>query len=185
MDARQLLLNRVSCGKLASPAPARDQLNVMYAAASRAADHACLKPYRFIEIEGDALLKLGDLFMQAASESDPQMSEPDLEKLSKKPLRAPMIIVAVATFTEHPKVPQWEQLVTAGCATQNLINAAYLEGVGVYWRTGSMAEHPLVAEGLGLASNEKLIGFVYTGTPAISLREAPAVMSENFVSQWP
>ncbi|NHN36258.1 nitroreductase [Pseudomaricurvus alcaniphilus] len=185
MQALDLLLNRVSCGKLQSPAPNAEQRQLLYRAAMRAADHASLQPWRFLEIEGAGLDSLGELFVKAAVNDNPQLAEVDRARLLRKPLRAPLIVVAIARYTPHPKVPEWEQTVAAGCATQNLINAAYAQGIGAYWRTGANAEHPLVCQGLGLQQGEKIIGFVYLGTPSIPLRTAPEANLDAFVQSWP
>jgi nitroreductase len=45
-----------------------------------------------------------------------------------------------------------------------MLIAAYAQGVGAMWRTGSMAYHPMVMAGLGLEAHEKIIAFVYLGS---------------------
>jgi len=185
MQALDLVLNRVSCSKLQEPAPTIEQRVIMYQAALRAADHANLQPWRFLEIEGKGLHLLGELFASAAQTSDSQVSEAQSERLKKKPLRAPLVIAAIAKHIPHPKVPQWEQLISAGCAVQNMINAAFAQSVGAYWRTGNIVEDPVVIRGLGLEPSETLIGFIYLGTPAIALKPTPKIDYQNFFSAWP
>lgn len=185
MNALELVLNRVSCSKLKKPAPTAEQRSVMYQAALRAADHANLQPWRFLEIEHSGLDHLGDLLLSAARLSDPELTEVQAERLKKKPFRAPLIIAAIARTIAHPKVPEWEQLISAGCAVQNMINAAFALGVGAYWRTGSLVEDPVVMEGLGLQAGEKLIGFIYLGTPAIPLKPVPKSDYHDFFKAWP
>ena len=185
MDAMELLLNRVSCGRLQEPAPGSEQRASMYAAAARAADHGNLRPWRFLEIEGDGLDELGRLLVQASLEQNPQMTEAEIERLAAKPRRAPLIVAAIARHTPHPKVPQWEQTIAAGCAVQNLINAAFAQGIGAYWRTGAMVENETVLRGLELAENEKLIGFVYLGTPSMTTRVAGTPKPSDYVRRWP
>ena len=185
MDAMELLLNRVSSGRLQEPAPSARQRANMYAAATRAADHANLRPWRFLEIEGEGLDALGALFVKASLEQNPQMSEPEISRLAAKPRRAPLIVAAIARSVPNPKVPRWEQTIAAGCATQNLINAAFAQGVGAYWRTGVMAENETVCRGLGLADDEKLIGFVYLGTPSLPVRNVEPPQLAGMVQSWP
>ena len=65
MDALHLLQNRTSSPALRAPAPSSDELELMFKAALRAPDHGALQPYRFLTIEGEALGKLGDLYLKA------------------------------------------------------------------------------------------------------------------------
>ena len=185
MDALELLLNRFSCGRMVEPAPSLEQRQIMYKAAARAADHASLAPWRFLEIEGKGLAALGELMAQATQISNPDATESVLNSTRKKPYRAPMIVAAIACFSEHPKVPEWEQLITAGAAAQNMINAAFAQGVGAYWRTGSLVDSDPVRNGLGLQANEKLIGFIYLGSPALSDKEIPELDINKHIQSWP
>ena len=83
-------------------------------------------------------------------------------------------MVTIASVKQHPKIPAFEQELSAAAATQNMLIAAHAQGVGAMWRTGSMACHPLVLQGLGLAVQEKIIGFLYLGTISGPVR-SPAV----------
>jgi nitroreductase len=53
---------------------------------------------------------------------------------------------------------------SAGAATQNMLLAAFAQGLGAMWRTGALAYDPIVKNGLGLSAEEKIIGFLYIGT---------------------
>ncbi len=185
MDATFALENRVSCGKLEAPAPTADQRQRLYKAALRAADHGSLRPWRFLEIEGDGLDELGKVFERAALSDDSSLGDAQRERFRRMPTRAPLILAAVAACVEHPKVPAWEQVVTTGAAVQNLITAAFVEGVGAYWRTGAMVEHTEVKTALGLNDEERLVGFIYLGAPMIPLKPAPADDPADFFRPWP
>ncbi|MBA57071.1 MAG: nitroreductase [Pseudomonadales bacterium] len=155
------IMERVSNPKLTQPCPNRDQLEQMFRCAVRAPDHGRLRPWRFVVLEGDALLKLGHAF----EASQPGADEAKRLRLRSMPLRAPMIIVSIATLDwEHKKVPVWEQQVAVGIATQHLQLAAKELGFGTMWRTGEMTEAESVRAYLGVADNEQIIGFLYTGT---------------------
>jgi len=184
MDALELLLNRTSSPLLAAPAPNAEQLELMMKAASRAPDHGSLRPYRFLRVEGKGLAALGELFLEAGRAASGELSEAQATKLRNMPTRAPMILVAIAVTREHPKVPVGEQVITAGCAAHAVVQAACALGVGAMWRSGDMAFNPRVAEGLGLADNERIIGFVYLGQ-VVKAKPAPEVDSATLISDWP
>ncbi len=155
------MMTRVSNPKLTLPSPNAQELEVMFKCAVRAPDHGRLRPWRFLVLQGEALVQLGLAF----EASQPGADEAKRQRLRAMPLRAPMIIVGVATLDwEHKKVPVWEQQVAVGIATQHLQLAAQELGYGTMWRTGEMTEADPVRRHLGLADNEQIIAFLYTGT---------------------
>ena len=182
MEAIDALHNRISINRLQAPAPQGVVLENIQKAALRAADHGRLRPWRFLMIEGQGLDALGNLFVTAKG-FEPDSAE--AEKLAKKPHRAPMIMVAIAKQIEHPKVPFIEQTISAGAAVQNMLNAAFAQGVGAIWRSGELAFNPAVAEGLGLDANEQIVGFLYLGTPQVTPDIRPDLDTQGYFSRWP
>jgi nitroreductase len=185
MDALEALHNRVSVGKLTDPAPSEAQRENIFRAALRAADHAALRPWRFLQVEGETRQQLGELLLRAAeAEAGAPLPEAKREKTRAMPMRAPLILVAITCLKEHPKVPHHEQHLSTAGAVQAMLTAAFAEGVGAYWRTGPLAYNPVVAEGLGLAENERIDGFIYLGTPGKAPRRAPELATGDFFSHW-
>lgn len=185
MDAIELLLKRVSVPRLKEPAPSSEQLDVMLRAALRSPDHGQIKPWRFLTITGDDRKQLGDLFVQGLLSITPDADHELIEKTRAMPFRAPLLLVVIATITDHVKVPAHEQLLAAGCAAHGILLAAHAQGVGAVWRTGSVAVIPVINAGLGLQDNEQIIAYMYLGTPINSLRNPPAVDPAPFVQTWP
>jgi len=183
MEATEMLLSRVSSPVLDGPAPTAEQLDLIYRAALRAPDHGNLKPWRFIQIEGEGRERLADLFVEVAKAKNPDMTGAEIDKLRSKPLRAPMIVVVVARLTDHPKVPLIEQQISAGCAAHGMLLAAFAQGVDAIWRTGSMAFDPTVFRGLGLEENEEITGYLYLGK-ARKHRVLADLNPADFVQQW-
>ena len=184
MDALEALLNRTSVPKLTDPAPSDKCLANICQAALRAADHGVLRPWRFLMISGDSRHKLGDLFVKAAAAGDSTMDSMALERVRQKPLRAPLIIVSISKHQENPKIPELEQDLSAGAATQNMLLAAFAQDIGAFWRTGSMAYDPLVKKGLGLADNEKIIGFLYLGKQDCATRRLADPDISEYFQNW-
>lgn len=184
MDALAALQQRVSIPRLTAPAPDQEQLTQLFKAALRAADHGNMRPWRFLVTEGDGLIEMGKLFARVAKSNKPEITEVELERFKSMPLRAPMIITCIAKCKENPKVPRIEQIISAGAATQNLINAAFILGLGAVWRTGDLAYDPQIKAGLGLESNEEIVGFVYIGTPSVPVHPPREQTPEEFFSKW-
>ncbi len=184
MSAITALTQRVSMPRLDFPAPSDDQLQQMFAAALRAPDHMMLRPWRFIVIRDDRREALGELFAKAALDEQPDLSADALDRHRGLPLRAPMLVALVCSVKEHPKVPEIEQTLSTGAAAHGLLTTAYAMGVGAMWRTGGISYSSVVAAGLGLATNEKLAGFVYLGTPSGRAKPVLEQAIADFVSEF-
>lgn len=184
MDILEALHGRVSVSRLSEPAPSAMQREQLFAAALRAPDHGQLSPWRFLTIEGEAREHLGELFAQALSARPGENKPEALDKVRKAPLRAPLLVVVIACLQDHPKVPQHEQLLAAGCAAHGLLLAAHGLALGAMWRTGAMTEEPLVTRGLGLATNERIVGFIYLGSVEGERRSPRVLAPQDFVQPW-
>ncbi|MDN7139227.1 NAD(P)H nitroreductase [Pseudomonas sp. JQ170] len=183
MEALDALLNRVSVPRLTEPAPNAAQREALFQAALRAPDHAQLRPWRFLTVEGEGREKLGALLAEAVKlEGD--ATEAALDKARAMPLRAPLLVVVIARVQDHFKVPASEQLLAAGCAAHGILLAAHAQGIGAVWRTGDLAYSKHVAKGLGLADKEEIVAFLYLGTPLNEPRTAPVLATADFVTAW-
>ena len=184
MDALTALQKRTSSPRLTEPGPTPAQMQNLLRAALRAADHALLQPWRFISIKGESRAKLGALFVTATLAEKPELSAAEQAKASAKAMRAPLILVVVASPSDHPKVPDIEQKLSAAAATQNILVAAFAQGLGAVWRTGDMAYSDIVKRGLGLHAKEDIIGFIYLGTSAAPARTLTEVDIAEFMDDW-
>lgn len=183
MDALTAIRSRRSLPKLALPIPTAAQLACAFEAAACAPDHRLLRPWRYLVISGDGLSQLGEVFVEAMTQTDATRAEAEAERLRQMPRRAPMIIVAILSVQEHPGVPEWEQWLSLGASVQNLLLVLHAQGFGGMWRTGDMATHRHVRQALGLADHEHIGGLIYVGT-AQAEKAAPA-LPEALYSAWP
>jgi len=175
----EFLLQRQSTGLLTEPAPSSSDLAAIIAAGMRVPDHGALKPWHFTVISGPGLKRLSELFVNSSD-----VDTANIEKITKMPFRAPMIIVVSTAFKEHSKVPKQEQLITSGCCVHAMQMAGVALGYGAMWRTGELAYNNKVKEGLSIAEQDELVGFLYIGT---STRAAPVKATkvvDSTVSYW-
>jgi nitroreductase len=128
-----------------------------------APDHGNMLPYRFIVIRGEAREQLSQVFAEAATQRglDPQA----VNKQKAKPLRSPLIVAVVARIEATPAIPEIEQLLSAGCAAQHIQLASRMLGFGSIWLTGDNCYDQSVYRAFGLDLDERLVGFIYIGTP--------------------
>jgi nitroreductase len=173
MDALQALTSRVSATGLTEPAPDEAALQKILQAATRAADHGRLKPWRFIIIRGEQRAAFGQVLADSLKKRRPDVDEGMLKSEAAKPLRAPLIVVVAARLDAGGKIPEIEQVLAVGAAAQNMMIASYALGVGAMWRTGDSAYDPYVKEKLGLSAQDAIVGYIYLGTPARALATPP------------
>ena len=152
--------------QLGEPGPDAAQLDALLAAAIRVPDHGKLVPWRLLLIRGTTRVQLGERLAQMHRRKEPEIAESVLTKDRERYTFAPLIVAVIArTEPDHPKVPAQEQLLSAGCVAYNLLLGARALGFGAQWLTGWAAYDRDAAALLGLASNERVIGFVHIGTP--------------------
>ncbi len=174
----------VFANTLGEPGPDSAQLSQILTAAVRVPDHKKLAPWRFILFQGEDRQEFGQLLVEICRREQPEPSAVRLEMEAKRFLRAPLVIAVVSRIKEPSPVPEWEQILSAGAACQNLIVAASALGFGVNWITEWCAYSPGVQQALGLQQNERIAGFIYIGTAAVKPDERPRPPLEEVVSAW-
>lgn len=167
-----LLLNRRSCHALAEPAPSGEDLDIIFRAALRVPDFLRLRPFRFLVASGDGLDRLGAVMHRAALAA----GKPDevTARVPRMPHRAPLVVTVVASPKPHDLVPVFDQHLSAGCTVMVMQMAAQALGYGGVWRSGWLMHDDGFHRQLGLAEGERIVGFLYLGTPKTPPEPPPA-----------
>lgn len=184
MDATELLANRRSISKLKEPAPPADVVERVVKQALRAPDHGALRPWKVLLFRGEARAALGDLFVASLLRRSPGASADEIAKEKNKVLRAPLLVAVVATIKPSPKAPEIEQLLSAGCVMHGLLLGFQNEGFGSVWKTGAPAYDAALNAALGLAPTDKMLGYLYVGTPAEEPHGVSRPDPKDFVVDW-
>jgi nitroreductase len=165
--ALDLLLARQSVGQmmLQAPAPEGEELDLILDAGLRAPDHGRLRPWRFVTIQGEAKAAFGERLVEAARERDPANAEALAERFRGWTSRVPLFIAVGVDVRPDNKIPEVEQLLSAGAAAMNMLNAVHLLGYAGMWVTGPNTYDPKVNELLGFKAPSHLVGYLTIGTP--------------------
>ena len=166
MDAMTLLLSRRSASKLKEPAPSAEVTQRVMEAALRSPDHGALRPWRVISIVGEARKRFGDVLAEAYALQKPGATGEELEDARRKATRAPLVLVVAAVVKPSAKIPEIEQVLSAGALAQTLLIAYQAEGFGAVWKTGAPAYDPHVKTRLGLRAEDHIVGILYVGSVA-------------------
>lgn len=157
---------------LTLPAPDRDTLMPLLTAAARVPDHGKLEPWRFVVLQGAALERLSNLVRSRGTTLgvDPDKLDKDVAAFAN----APLIVAVVASPKPSDKIPEVEQLYSAGAACLSLLNAALAAGWGANWLSGwASHDRAFLTKGLDLATNETIAGFIHIGTETSKPPERP------------
>ncbi len=156
---------------LKDPAPEGARLDALLTAALRVPDHGRVQPWRLVLIDRAAQARLHPQLRAAVLRQG--RDEAQAEKTVKS-WDSPLIVAVVFSPAEHPKVPRWEQHLSAGAVCLSLLNAALADGWGATWLTGPVAQdRPFMEGGLGLSPQEEIAGFVHIGTGGETPPERP------------
>jgi len=171
----ELLLTRrsVAAHLLDDPGPNPEQLETLLTIASRVPDHGKLAPWRFIVIEGEARYRIGETIAAAFAKDRPDASTDLVEFERNRLARAPLVVAIVSRAAPHPKIPEWEQVLSAGAVCMNLTIAANAMGFGTSWITEWYAYDRRILDALGLLPNERIAGFVHIGSPPAKPTDRP------------
>lgn len=185
-SALALLATRKSASvkALGEPGPTEQELDRILTIAVRVPDHGKLTPWRFIVIEGEARRDFGALLAERWQELHPGHGEESLAIQRSLPFRAPLMLVLVSRAAPHPKIPEWEQQLSAGAVGQNILLAAAAIGIGCQWNTDWFAYDREIAAKLGLAGHERVAGFFYFGRPREPLEDRPRPDPGLLLTRW-
>jgi nitroreductase len=185
-DALKLLTTRRSFKpvELSGPAPSPAEIDTLLTVASRVPDHGKLAPWRFIVFEGEARRKAGDAIVAAFKAKYPDSKPDQIEAERGRLARAPLVIAVVSRAGQHVKIPEWEQVLSAGAAAMNLVLAAHALGYGASWITEWYAYDRAVLDALGLAPNERIAGFVHIGRPPGVPEDRPRPPLEEIATRF-
>lgn len=159
-----LLMNRRSAPapSLMAPGPTEAEIETLLTLASRVPDHGKLARFRFILFQGEGRERAGEIIAEAFKAQNPQAT-PDQLRFEQKRLMAPLVIAVVSQAGPHEKIPEWEQVMTAGAVCMNLVIAANAMGFATVWLTEWHAYDRGVLERFGLDPSEKMAGFIHIG----------------------
>src|SRR5258708_9651513 len=164
-DAIELLRIRrsVKPREMSAPGPTPAELETILTIGARVPDHGKLTPWRFIVFEGDARVRAGEAIAKVFAEKNPNATPAEIDVEKRRLTDAPLVIGVVSFTRPHPKVPPWEQELSAGASAMNILTAATALGYRACWLTGWFAFDRGVLGGFGLRPDRSLSRVILIG----------------------
>ena len=181
-----LMLRRsLTVKDMVHPGPSEEQIKQILKIGSRVPDHKKQVPWRFLTFEKSIRGKFGKILRTIFAKNNPKTNEKILDFEENRFLRAPLVIAVISTADkDNPKVPEWEQILTAGAVCQNILIASNAMGYASQWLTEWYAYDKVVLKELNLNPNERIAGFIYIGTASKQPKERGRPDLANLVKKW-
>ncbi len=182
--AMSFLLTRRSrpAKTLTTPVPDAEAVEVLLTAAARTPDHGKLEPWRFIVLERAALQRLAELVPARGKALG--IDDEKVTKAVAQFANADLAVAVVSSPKASDKIPEIEQVYSAGAVCLSLLNAALASGWGANWLSGwASHDRAFITDGLGLAPHETIAGFIHLGTETNAPPERPRP-DINAITTW-
>ena len=153
--------------------PSKGEVEDMLRLASRVPDHGKLAPWRFIVYRGEERRRISEALAKIAIGDKPDLSDEMVKVENTRLTRAPVVIAVVSRAAPHFKIPEWEQVMSAGAVCLNLVMAANAHGFASNWLTEWYAFDERAYPILGVKAGERVAGFIHIGTPTVPPTERP------------
>ncbi len=185
-DALELLKTRrsVKPREMTGPGPSPAELDTILTIGARVPDHGKIVPWRFIVFEGDGRLRAGAVIARVFAAKNPGATTEQIDAESRRLAVARTVIAVDIGARPHPKVPAWEQELSAAASAMSIVLAASALGYVANWLTGWAAFDRDVLAGLGLKDSEKLVGFIHIGRASGPAEDRPRPDLGDIVSRF-
>ena len=170
---------------MTGPGPTADDLATILTVASRVPDHGKLAPWRFVIFDGRARERAGRLALEIRLKDKPDLDESARAEEQMRFARAPLVVAVVSRAAPHPKIPEWEQVLSAGAVCMNMIVAARALGFSATWLTGWTAYDARFRAAIGLAEHERIAGFIHIGKAVAAIEDRPRPPLAEIMTSFP
>jgi nitroreductase len=168
VEVFEALLKRYSCNEYSDTEVSRDLILKLIDAATWAPNHKMTEPWRFHVIAGEERGRFGNALADwMLSDESPDPPDDDVVGWARVILmRTPATIVVTQKRTMLPNdTTDLEDYASCSCATQNLMLAAYAEGLGTKWITGRFSRNGGATKFLSLDDDDRIVGYIWLGYP--------------------
>lgn len=168
--------------QMCEPGPSRNELEDILKLAVRVPDHGKLAPWRFIVYRGDKRAEIGEALLAMALKKRPDLNDEMVAVERARFTRAPVVVAVISKAAPHMKVPEWEQVMSAGAVCLNLLMAANAHGYVANWLSEWFAFDEDAFPLLGIEAGERVAGFIHMGSTTFPITERPRPALEDVVS---
>lgn len=147
----------------------RAEMEQILESAIWAPNHKLTNPWEFYAFSGQAKERLarlrGELKRSKFGDLTSERAAKSYQNAYRQLAEAPYAVLVCQRLTDDP-VRLEEDLLAIGCAIQNMMLTAQSLGIGTFWGTGPLLNHPETFATLGVPEGQRAVGLVILGRPA-------------------
>jgi nitroreductase len=169
MDLITAIMSRRSCRKYKPDEVSRDKIERILQAANWAPSGRNWQQWEFLVVTGEKREKIGKLYGEIVAERWPEPQARTSEQRiflhwAETLGDAPVVIVALTRTDADPNTRKMN-LESTAAAFQNLLLAAYAEGLGTCWMTGPLRREEELKKLLEVAEDREIVALTPLGYP--------------------
>jgi len=169
---------------LQEPGPSPESLSTILGSALRVPDHGKLGPWRLVVFEHEDRAAFGDILAARWQALNPNANEAQIRFEQNRFMRAPTVVAVISERQAGHKIPEWEQILSAGAVCQNLLVAASLAGFAAQWLTEWYTYDEHIQSLFNIGEHEDIAGFVYLGSADRKPDERARPDNETRIQRW-
>ena len=145
----------------------REQIELMLNNAIWAPSHGLTQPWRFHVFLGDGMESVRQFIPELYRKTTPieKFNQAKYDRMALRLNRASAVIALCMKRDSSGKIDEMEEIEAVACANQNLMLTATAYGLGTFWSTPKLLNHPDCHEFLNLKEGDRCLGLVYVGYP--------------------
>lgn len=169
---------------LQEPGPSEEGLATILATALRVPDHGKLGPWRLVTFEQEDRTAFGEILAGRWQALHPNANDAQMAYERNRFLRAPVVVAVISQRQAGHKIPEWEQILSAGAVCQNLLVAANLAGFAAQWLTEWYTYDAHIQSLFNIGDHEDIAGFVYIGSADAKPTERARADTQDRINRW-
>ena len=177
MELTQLLRERRTVHTFADRPVSLDLVEQMLETAVWVPNHKMTQPWRFIVVQGEGRQRLANIARKVGERKggeDPAKREEMAQRFYDRFSNVPMYVEVVIEESEKETTRE-EDYASASCIIHNFSLLAWEQGLGLVWETYPLLNNPEFREALGVRPNEKIVGSLHLGYPALVPEAKPRI----------
>jgi nitroreductase len=159
--------------QITGPGPSQEELESILTTSVRVPDHGKIAPWRIVVYRGDVCKTLGETFLELALADNPDLNEAARQAELTRFTRAPLVVAVISTAQPHAKIPEWEQVLSAGAVCLNMLMSANAHGYVANWRSEWVCYDERALTALGVKPGERVAGFIHIGSSDFPTPDRP------------
>lgn len=163
----------------------KEQIELLLNNAIWAPTHGMTQPWRFVVLQENALLTLGEILGKSYLETVPKEKQNDtkLAKMMNRPKLSSAIIALIMEREPGTGISEQDDFAAVACAVQNMHLTATAQGIGAFWATPGVLKATPLRNFLELTDSQQCIGLFYLGYPSIEWPKGQRKPIE-YITKW-